>query len=123
MNGIDRRSQRVICVCKLTVCLEDGGTLSNDPRVPQKWAVYTVDDFVPAIFVPGFIGPQPGITLREVQTPVCCVTEAPSGWPIIAFRPVDERKTGIGELVRAGRIAGLHATYGGPLKKRLTEDA
>lgn len=104
MNGIDRRSQKVVCILEIEFATPRGVAIACP--VPSVDGVYTVADFVS--LEEFFEDPDlhPGITLTDFPTFVATLTggrRVRGGWPIVAFRPVDERKTDIGELIRAGR--------------------
>lgn len=120
MNGINRRDQKVVCVMQIDV--EDGkGHIFPGPY-PEVDKVYTVEDFVDSGMVRETGEDMvPGITLRELASirgrRVGDGERRVMGWPIIAFRPLDERKTDIGDLVRAGQKVGLD------VRRKVSEDA
>ena len=103
MNAINRIGQKVICVIRMVAQYEDG--VCSSEGVPQVNCAYTVSGFVsaPTQLAPGIVMHSPGITLTEVDSPECSCCGARMGWPIQAFRPVNERKTDIGDLVRLGQ--------------------
>lgn len=105
MNPINRRGQKVVCVVDFEFEMGDGSV----PKVqlPNIDEVCTVADFVDLSFALEDPANWPGITL--VEHPVRIKrkdtgTWAPMGFPIIAFRPVDERQTDISELLPLGRV-------------------
>lgn len=108
MSGINRRGQKVVCVVEVEYeSQRTGHCYRGGPRLNE---VYTVTDF---------LGPRP--TLRAEQMDVDGVEfidllevrslyleipgqpRIPIGWPVICFRPVDERRTDISDLVALGR--------------------
>lgn len=103
MNPINRRGQKVVCVIafEYEIC-------GSTPEVSSLslGEVYTVDDFldlshalVEARLWPGItLVEYPGLRIKLASTGVW----EPMGWPLVAFRPVDERETDISDLVRLG---------------------
>lgn len=103
MNGINRRGQKVICIMELEI--EDAaGNYPLLPIRPVPGEQYTVADFLDSGMVledqdVDAAEELPGIVLFEIE-PIRgrdIVTKQPVvlGWPIIAFKPVDERETSI----------------------------
>lgn len=90
MNPINRIEQKVLCVGDERIWL--AFVCPSLREYPKKGQVYTVTGFET-------YGGLPGIHLREVA-PIACECMGVSGlpWLISAFRPLDERKTDIGEL-------------------------
>lgn len=103
MNAINRREQKVVCVATINVWI--GNTVETlqlyDGPTPEPERVYTVDGFIES----GFIldaprsGSLPGIALVEIPCSLTSATMEPLGWPIAAFRPLDERATDISALL------------------------
>ncbi len=94
MNGINRRGQRVECIC--TVTGHVGGVEGTFPGWPKAGQFYIVDDFIHSKTERGR---TPGITLLGVKVIRRVEDYSPVGWPIECFRPVNERKTDISALV------------------------
>jgi hypothetical protein len=96
--AIDRVGQKVVCVVEFDIFLLDG---SRYGPVPVKDQVYTVAAFgeFPFSFDQARKG-MPGISLVEVPDIQAPRSGSEAPWPMIAFRPVDERKTDISEIVR-----------------------
>jgi len=102
MNGINRRGQKVVCVAEIELVLLSGRTYPGP--MPQVDETYTVVDFAHSGCVRG-IGIEaealaPGIVLREIPSPRSTADHRLFGFPIIAFRPLDERETDIGDLLK-----------------------
>jgi hypothetical protein len=108
MNGINRRSQKVICIAEFDLIDAASGRLYSGPT-PQINEVYTVDAFVdsgPLVDTDGILTDgshdAPGITLVELKSPKTKSKyggRRPLGWPIVGFRPLLERGTDISALV------------------------
>ncbi len=107
MNGINRRGQKVICVASFSIHGLFGEVVPH--QTPQPDHVYTVADFIDCIgaSVEGQYGRMPGIDLVEVPVIILRGTNKPSGWPLVGFRPADERKTDISDLVKAAKDATI----------------
>lgn len=123
MNGIDRIGQKVVCIAHIEIVDRRGRAVSGPYPVVDE--VYTVGDFVDS----GMICHDdtlerelaPGITLLEIATirgrRIRDGQWIELGWPIICFRPLDERKTDISLL----RRVALDACYG--VQRKIEEDA
>ena len=99
MNGINRRGQKVVCVAEVTVIVGDISALRKyDGPAPRREAVYTVDGFIESVLLAGPFGTVPGIALMEIPCVLKPPGMQPMGWPIAAFRPLDQRETDISEL-------------------------
>jgi hypothetical protein len=101
MNGINRRGQKVICIMDLVI--EDMAGEVPRLTLPEYGEVYTVEDFRDSrmVFEHQSIDDDglPGIDLVEIASihgrdPVTKELIV-LGWPIVAFKPVDERRTSI----------------------------
>lgn len=111
MNGINRRGQKVRCIAGFYIETCNGDVLPPAcPLTPQVGETYTVDGFLLTGIVVdrGTVTKHgPGIVLREINSPTCDCCSNLMGWPIVAFRPLDERKTDISTLVEAGNRTDL----------------
>lgn len=94
MNGINRRSQKVVCVFTIELLNASTGQVIPLKQRPKEDGIYTVDDFIDNT---GLVNPEdaPAITLMEITTPIAKMPDGsrrPFGWPIAAFRPLIEDK-------------------------------
>lgn len=112
MNGINRRGQKVVCIADMVItCRSHTGIERKYPGpFPVMEGVYTVVNFIMSgidMDEPDK-GKSPGLELAEVPTVMCCCgCGAKAGWPIFAFRPLDERKTDISTFTEiAGKVTG-----------------
>lgn len=106
MNGINRRSQKIVCVIEMDF-LDPGGRLW--PGIyPKLDEVYTVADFIDNTGLMRGAGIEAdlcdidvtmGLELMEIPCPTGPTRKL--GWPIICFRPADERETDISTLMPA----------------------
>jgi hypothetical protein len=99
MNPINRRGQKVVCVVEFDLVSTRGGKYGGPGPLLDE--VYTVINFIDNTgkFIPDADDDLSlGIELLEVPSPIS--PPGPLGWPIIAFRPADERKTDISDLIR-----------------------
>lgn len=104
MNDINRRGQKVVCILEFELISYDGRIYQGPQPVFNE--VYTVNDFVdnsgnvvPSCPVHGDM--RPGIELCEIAPPLHRKSTGQPirfGWPILGFRPADERETDISEL-------------------------
>ena len=109
MSAINRRSQKVACVIEVEICDMRGNLLPGP--CPEMDRIYTVADFVNNggyLQAPATSGFDPSIGLDLVELPAARVRTRGGrivviGWPVGCSRPVDERKTDIGNLIRIGR--------------------
>lgn len=106
MNGINRRSQKVVCVIELDI-LDPRGVLWPG-TYPKLDEVYTVADFIDntglmkgfgIVVDPVDLDVTMGLELMEIPCPKGPTRKL--GWPIICFRPADERTTDISTLMPA----------------------
>jgi hypothetical protein len=102
MNGINRRGQKVVCIAEINVFLGPGSFNPYGGPIPRPDETYTVEGFIESGFILSEIGSGrvPGLALREMP---CAFfgTGEPMGWPVAGFKPVDERKTDISDLMPA----------------------
>lgn len=99
MNPINRRGQKIACVQEIEYESITGALYAG--AYPELDGVYTVKDFVARHKLcvgPPEMGLVGYIELFEMPSPNAYGT--PVGWPIICFRPVDERKTDISVFTR-----------------------
>lgn len=107
MNAINRLGQKVVCIAEIDVVTQSGARYPGP--VPVLDEVYTVTGFGPTGMKapPDLPDADIGIILAEIPTirgrSSCDRTWRNLTWPLVIFRPVDERKTDISDLVRVAK--------------------
>jgi hypothetical protein len=103
MNGINRRGQKIVCIMEMDI---EGPTgIPYDGETPKIDRVYTVADFIDN---EGLLAPHAemnthaALDLFELPALKLKGQTRRAGWPIICFRPLDERETDISALVGLG---------------------
>lgn len=89
MNAINRVGQKVCCVAPEQIWLIVCPSIREYPRKGQVYTVIAFED----------VFGLAGVRLREIGGNSCkCAGFEDKPWLLAAFRPLDERKTDIGEL-------------------------
>jgi hypothetical protein len=95
MNGINRRSQKIVCVDAMWSTYLDNDPKLSGATVPKLHDVVTVDNFMPC----PACSHHHFLTLVEHPNPQA----GGIAFRIDCFRPLVDRKTDIGVLVEAGK--------------------
>ncbi len=111
MNGINRVSQKVVCVHEFEMFDAQGRAYPGPMPIADK--IYTVAGFIDNTglleSIPGSDPDDliPGIELMEIPSPKQRGGNRRLGWPLIGFRPALDRKTDISALTEASNRTDL----------------